>query len=545
LTGDQFIAMFKFILLFFLAIIHPFIIPSNRRHFYEDEDEEDYGIINFFKSLTIFKWFNPKESSTSMEMVSLDLQDHLRRVIVKLNGIKGKNIPNPNQSTFTREIYQMIQSSKNESILKSKSFWLDLSLLFHEWIKHSKERNRDPKDINKFEIILKNTKSLIDNINKRYPSSQFVLDHFSINIFISSTMRDKIRINPQLRRIFNYFDGKIPISLIEIIGDYSQYYDDTIYEFLDQIMNDLKVSSIERNSLNLYSSFFSSWLLKMVKEKKAEFPHYHLFWYDLDRFMFKWILAMRRILSDNDQAFEALATNIDPIIAIIHKDGFDYSDEMISILTSIKSNFSIFERFIRHEFIDNPEILRYFIDHVIKDLYDDHDHSILKIDCQQLLNRHFDGQSFNSNPLLKLMLISLTPEEIAEKIRKKCFPEENSCILNYHGFTILISKTYTQQGYSSEDIRWIESINGSYSSSKMIKFFLDNKLGFRIYSSFGLIKFLRRLVRLTLLQEIPLDRIIKFLIKSENTWRWDINIFKEYLEERGEYNDLIKKYEII
>jgi hypothetical protein len=80
----------------------------------------------------------------------------------------------------------------------------------------------------------------------------------------------------------------------------------------------------------------------------------------------------------------------------------------------------------------------------------------------------------------------------------------------------------------------------------MIEFFLDNKLRFRIYDSFDLIRFLRRLDRLKLLQEIPLDRIIKFEIKSEgNIWRWDINTFEKYLKEQGEYNDLIKKYQII
>jgi hypothetical protein len=494
-----------------------------------------------------------------------ELQDLLNIVMKKLRTLKGKekdDIPNINESSFPNELYQMISSLKDESILQDRSFWSDLSLLFHEWINYMIKRN-NLNDSEKPEI-LKNTKSLIIKINKKYPDSQPILDPLSINTFISSTINDRFKDDLRFKEIFNYFYSaftKMPIDLIEIIGDYVLYhYDKTITGFLGLIMDDLGVSTIERNSLDLYSPFFASWLLKRIKEKKVEFPPRHQLWYDLDRFLFKWVLAMRRIFADNDQAFKALAPNIDSIIAIIHKNGFEWSDGGVSTLTSIKSNFSVFRSFIPYESIDNPDILRYFIDHVIKDVYDDHDHSILKIDCQELLNRYFDGQSFNSNPLLKMMLISLTPREISKQIKKECFPKEESSYLNYHEFTTATSKIYTQQDYSPKDIYWIESINGSYLSSKMIEFFLDNKLGFRIDYSSDLIDLLRRLERLKLLQKISLDRIIKFRIESEgNIWRWDISTFKKYLKEQrdrynphygigispDEYDKLIKKYKII
>jgi hypothetical protein len=484
------------------------------------------------------------------------------------------DIPDSTLSKMPEKKYQIMISPKDsESILQDESFWNDISLLFHSRIKSLSRNliNVTNTTHGQLKEISNNLNPLITEIEKKLSPSQTVSNHHSsTGIVMNPQIEKRIEDDPQFGKIFNGLYDRLPDPLIGIIGDYVPYhYDKTITGFLKRIMRDLGVSEEERNSLDLYFPSFASWLLKRLKEKKEEIPPLHELWFDLDRFIFKWLLAMKRILADDDQAFEELAPNIDPIIATIHKDGFDWDDESVSTLASIKSNFSAFELLIRHESIDNPDILRYFINHVIKDVYDDHNHRILKIDCQQLLNRHFDGQSFNSNPLLKMMLIYLTPEEISKQISKNCFPkEESSYLYNYHGFTINIQEIYTQQDYSPKDIDWIQDINGSYSSSKMIEFLLDNKLGFRIYDSFNLINLLRRLERLKLLQEISLDIIIKFKIESEkdaygwNIWRWDISTFEKYLkDERDEYNphngygispaeyknynDLIEKYKII
>jgi hypothetical protein len=253
------------------------------------------------------------------------------------------------------------------------------------------------------------------------------------------------------------------------------------------------------------------------------------------------MLSMRKLLANDDQAFKELITDIEQIVAMVHKDGLGYDIDKIELKAF---DFSAFGWFIQFEAFDNPHILRYFINHVINDLYDDHNHNILKIDCQQLRNRHFDGQSFNSNPLLKLMLISFTPREISKQIKKECFPEENLNFLIDNDFISDVKEIYSNN-YGSKKIHWIGSIGRRYTSSAMIKF-LKNNLEFLIHGSSDLVCFIRRLDRLKLLfphdyQEKKdssrislLSKLIKFKFKSEtgNIWKWDYDTFNEYLKQR-------------
>jgi hypothetical protein len=232
-------------------------------------------------------------------------------------------------------IYRMLSLSKMESTLQDESLWSNLSTFLHEWIRYMKKES-NPTDIKKLKKASKSARSLIDKINREYPNSQSIPNHLSINLSIDSTVRNRIRNDPQFQRIFNYFNDKMPDPLIEIIGGYNVYhYDKTIIEFLDRIMNDLGVSPEKRNNLDLYSSSFASWFLSKVKEKMDRFPIGHYFWYDLDRFLFKWILTMRRILADDDQAFQESVADIDPIIITSYKNGFNYGDESVSQVGSI------------------------------------------------------------------------------------------------------------------------------------------------------------------------------------------------------------------
>jgi hypothetical protein len=157
----------------------------------------------------------------------------------------------------------------------------------------------------------------------------------------------------------------------------------------------------------------------------------------------------------------------------------------------------------------------------------------LRITCDQLRNRHFHGQSFNSNPLLKLMLIKFPPKKIAKQLKEKCFTEESSVNFdNNHEFIIVMSRIHAKI-HTINDIDRIESFdNFNHINSAMVTFFLDNGLAFRINHSFNLSRLLKRLDRLRLLfqKKIPMAKIIKF--HSDNdVWRWNIEIFKKYLKK--------------
>ena len=90
----------------------------------------------------------------------------------------------------------------------------------------------------------------------------------------------------------------------------------------------------------------------------------------------------------------------------------------------------------------------------------------------------------------------------------------------------------------------------SYLSQSTIKFFLDNKLGFRIYYSFDLVQFLRRIEYIGGLPEgVSIEKIIKFRFEDGQVYKWDKDIFEEVLDRRKgrrnhisqeEYNRYIK-----
>jgi hypothetical protein len=336
---------------------------------------------------------------------------------------------------------------------------------------------------------------------------------------------------------------------VKLISSFN-YDPSSFLEFYNRIMNDLRVSRDRRATLSFHDPNFASRLQEILTEEmKRGFHAEQSFWYDLLRLLFKWTLFMRQKFADNDRDFELSMISVKSIITMIYNNGFMDDQAFISeFLSEAEFNFSIFEDLMKYELFDNPHILEYFIKYVINDLDPNGNGDWSNISYDQIRNKHFHG-NFNNNPLLKLIFASLIPWTSENDIKEKYFPGTGGQLdfIATHEFVLAMSRFYLFQNHIlKRDIHIIESIDDEeYISSFMVKFFLRNNLGFRISSSSCLVSFLARLDRLGLLSHEGenggvmslLERIIKFKIDSEKTWRWDITIFKEYLErEGGEYN---------
>jgi hypothetical protein len=362
-----------------------------------------------------------------------------------------------------------------------------------------------------------------------------------------------------MKSILESLQSPIPSPIIEIVGGYDCHHDVIIDELYNKIMNDLGVSSPSLTEegkgekiklLNFYDHNFAAQLLELIKGKKEEFPPNHFLWDDLYRLMFKWTLAMRRHFANDDASFEKLAADtISAFSSVIEPQ----NDEITSTINTSSSSplplpsfdFSLFGHLIKVESLDNLMILRYFIKNVIGDLYDYNNRETLKMTCQQLKDKHFNG-NFNNNPLLKLMLITFTPELVAEQIKKECMLSENLTLHRDYSFIIGILEAHSKNRIPGEGIQEVEYVNAEYISSATVEFFLNNNLGFLILDSNHLIRFLMQLDGLGLLQvknTLPLNKIIKFRDFRKSTWEWNSNRYMTNLliEKDNFYN--ISQYE--
>jgi hypothetical protein len=330
--------------------------------------------------------------------------------------------------------------------------------------------------------------------------------------------------------------GIIP-PITELIGDY-EYHDKTIYEFFNRPVDDLKIPEQDRYSLDLYSNDFMSWFLGELQKKQKEFPYHHQFWYDLYRFMFKWILVMRRVFADTDALFESSIISAKSIMTILYKDGFKFRGYINDKFSPDRPfDFSIFGGLMRHESFDNPQLFKYFITKVIPDLYDDTGKILKDITLEQLKEKHFDKKSLNTKPLLKLMIFRFVPSHLVNQVKERFFPGEilDSQYFDYD-FVPPMLKLYSGEYKCNNDYS-IELFNEDYVSLETIEFLRSNSLGVRIHNHFHLIDFLKRLDRLNLLFEkaIPKKELIKFRLANDD-WGWSADIYGKYLQESRDRN---------
>jgi len=111
-----------------------------------------------------------------------------------------------------------------------------------------------------------------------------------------------IEFNPLLKEIFEALSF-MPSILIIIIDDYINP-DKTIYEYSNRITKKLREIIKGTITLDLYDSNFMSNLLELTRYIEEKIPINAPLWHDLERFLFKYALSMRKRFADNENLFE-------------------------------------------------------------------------------------------------------------------------------------------------------------------------------------------------------------------------------------------------
>ena len=227
---------------------------------------------------------------------------------------------------------------------------------------------------------------------------------------------------------------------------------------------------------------------------------------------------------DTNDSFQKSAKDIIQAIIIIKKETLSSSENKhLRCMTSF--DFSIFHHLVGHEIFDHPQLLKEFTKEVIDE------YATLKMPLDQIEKACCDG-NFNTNPLLKMMIINfayddLAKSQIGERGWIKCKD------IAYRVFAISLYNIYSKGKEQCEHkVGFVEYSCPHFLSQSTIKFFHDNKLGFKMDSSFCLVRFLKRLEYIGGLPKetiSSINEIIKFRDHKDGIFKWNKDTFIEYL----------------
>jgi len=335
-------------------------------------------------------------------------------------------------------------------------------------------------------------------------------------------------------RTFHEHKLLIPKFINQIISEYSSIHDKTIDEFRSRIIKELREVTKQMIFLNPYSTDFTFKLLNLINDNKEKISSPPLFWYDLARFLFKYTLLMRKKFANDDELFEESVKNVKNIMIIVDKKiGLYLNDTKLRSMTNF--DFSIFDSLMEYEIFDYSHLLELFV----TDIIDNQGNLKMTIDEIEMI---YCNDNFNNNPLLRLMLIRFAFGDSANKqmAKRGWIASEGKFYQGNQDFVLALPFIYSKEIIGRGDEFYIiETLSASFLSQSMIKFFIDNNLGFRIYLSSDLVRFLRRIDHIEGLPErASIDKIIKFGDgNNEYISEWNRDIFEKYLiKEQERYN---------
>jgi len=205
--------------------------------------------------------------------------------------------------------------------------------------------------------------------------------------------------------------------------------------------------------------------------------------------------------------------------------------------------FPLFKDLVPFEVLEDPHTLEKFIKQLVPDLYDG-DSFELKATCESIKQKYFDGD-FNKDPLLKLMIISLVPPKVREKLQdQRWFPDESLGLYSgNYDFFIAISKLYSGAQCTSKDLTPIEGLLQFSMTRLTMKFFSENGLGIRVDNTRHISGLLKTMEESGMLRGISIKNVLKFPFDNETIWKWDEATFRRLLEEEMHLPKVISREE--
>lgn len=431
-------------------------------------------------------------------------------------------------------VFLFIISNGNEASIVEKTFNLIGQMKIKDSV--SSDSNSIIKDDCTESISTK--ESSVEKDEKMKASSQ------SISNFISrkekkwsnSNSNRIMRINQVLHEIYHGHgsgisknDALTNISLM--IGDYD--YHDVSFENVNlQVMNKMNMNMEERIILDFYDESFARNFLLILSTREIIFFPFDLFWYDLIKLFFKWMIYMREETAvKDDNKFKKISQDIRLVTNIIKDNSnlhlpFDFNLKFMD-----RDTFNEFRELMISEFFEHAQIFS-LLPSIIKYFYDNRGRMSKSIIFTKLKSTYFPNENLNSDILLKYLI---TMYDLKGEIR--------DCILesDYHMSRLIIplfpSRKMTFQYI--ENLRFLNSIdlefiNMGHVTESIIKLFLLTNQRFRITGSQKLVDLLRRLNESKLLKSEIIKQIIGFEF-NHGLLEWNYVLFDRLLKDS--FND--------
>lgn len=291
--------------------------------------------------------------------------------------------------------------------------------------------------------------------------------------------------------------ASFPPKIIEIIQGYE--YDKPLDHLFKNVMSKLVKSKRKWRKLDFYTEEFPHILLKIVNAKKDSLPKLNLFWSDLQRLLFKWIIAM------NQKTFYNLKFIMKTSKAIRSLDLIIKNNQELNFLIDFNLesmyNFNsfIFVNLINCELLENPHIFSLFAS-IVYDFY------VNGISCREVENKYFGGY-FSKNILLKIMIPLYDPYlELSN-----CFPKDQPRSMTFSPF---VSTDFTLNHEYFEGLRTrgpdeLEIFISRYISRSIIEFFLSTNRKFKIRNLDDISILTQRLEESNMIVEEVLEKILE------------------------------------
>lgn len=329
----------------------------------------------------------------------------------------------------------------------------------------------------------------------------------------------------------------ITVDISRLIEEY-EYMDKPLNDLYSKVMNKLEVSKERRKSLDFENDNFALQLYSLVSTGEiGSFPKNDLFWCDLSRLLFKWMIYMKQETMENDKKFKEIlktiklfAFKINERSNMIIPIGFDLG--FMSLASRDRFKELMKSEFFEHAYIFHhlASIIKYFYENKGKGERQEKGNGKKIVTCKDLKNKYFNG-NYDSNILLKYLIIRYDPDG---KMRK--------CIINddYHADYLNVSLSIKVTSYYLEELdhggpKDLENIDMIYVSSSMINFFLSNNRRFWIIFSNNLINLLRRLKRENLLTREMIEKLVGFRLFYNDPLEWNQTTFKKFINMHKDY----------
>lgn len=344
------------------------------------------------------------------------------------------------------------------------------------------------------------------------------------------------------------FQQNFPIDISHVVASF--IYDKPFNDLYDKVMNALEIPKAKIH-LDFHDENFLNQLYPFLLSGKKKFSRSDIFWYDLERLVFKWALFMRQkfanllISNENDKnetknenennqlasRWNSISSNIESIIFLIRISSPPTFSNDFDLECMDRNSFVVFKLLINCEILEHSSIINSF-NLILDDFYN------RKFDCNQIKIKYFNG-NFKSDLLLSFTIVFY---DSVGGLREACFSNGDYSELSFSPFNPPMESSFSNlvnSKLNSSDDYFEISVMSYISDSIMESFLLYNKR-FLILNSFKLSILLNRFNDKwkILLKSKSLNEIIEFEFKINgiNSRQWNEGIFKKFLKEAKNEN---------